>query len=83
LPGRLAPDALRTILRHRFVLAGLPVDFATPHGLRAGFLTEAALDGALLAAAMKLSLHRSALQAPKYYADVGISENPATDLLGD
>ena len=83
LPRRLAPDALRTILRYRLQLAGLPVDFATPHGLRAGFLTQAALDGAPLAAAMKLSLHRSAVQAQKYYADVEISENPAADLLGD
>jgi hypothetical protein len=32
---------------------------------------------------MKLSLHRSAVQAQKYYADVEISENPAADLLGD
>lgn len=83
LPRRLAPDALRVILRHRLRLAGLPEDFATPHGLRAGFLTQAALDGAPLAAAMKLSLHRSAVQAQKYYADVEISENPATNLLGD
>jgi integrase len=83
LPRRLASDALRTILRHRLVLAGLPVDYATPHGLRAGFLTQAALDGAPLAAAMKLSLHRSAVQAQKYYADVEIEDNPATDLLGD
>ena len=83
LPRRLATDALRIILRHRLVLAGLPVDFATPHGLRAGFLTQAALDGAPLAAAMKLSLHRSAVQAQKYYTDVEISENPATYLLGD
>ena len=29
------------------------------------------------------SLHRSAVQAQKYYADVEISENPAADLLGD
>ena len=83
LPRRLATDALRTILRYRLQLAGYPVDFATPHGLRAGFLTQAALDGAPLAAAMKLSLHRSAAQAQKYYADVEISENPATDLLGN
>ena len=45
--------------------------------------TKAALDGAPLAAAMKLSLHRSAIQAQKYYADVEIAENPATDLLGE
>ena len=83
LPRRLAPDALRTILRYRLKLAGLPEDFASPHGLRSGFLTQAALDGAPLAAAMQLSLHRSAVQAQKYYADVEIGENPATDLLGD
>lgn len=83
LPRRLATDALRLILRHRLGLAGLPADFATPHGLRAGFLTQAALDGAPLAAAMKLSLHRSAVQAQKYYADVEIADNPAADLLGD
>lgn len=83
LPRRLAPDALRIILRHRLRLAGLPEDFASPHGLRSGFLTQAALDGAPLAAAMQLSLHRSAVQAQKYYADVEIGENPATDLLGN
>jgi integrase len=77
----LAPDAVRVILRHRLQLAGLPPDYVTPHGLRAGFLTQAALDGATLAAAMKLSLHRSALQAQRYYADVNILKNPATNLL--
>lgn len=81
LPRKLSPDAIRIILRHRLRLAGLPEDYATPHGLRAGFLTQAALDGAPLAAAMKLSLHRSALQAQRYYADVEIEANPATDLL--
>ena len=44
-------------------LAGLPEDYASPHGLRAGFLTQAALDGAPLVAAVKFSLHRSAVQA--------------------
>jgi integrase len=82
LTRRLAPDAIRVILRHRLILTGLPVDYATPHGLRAGFLTQAALDGAPLAAAMTLSLHGSAIQAQKYYADVKIEDNPATDLLG-
>lgn len=83
LPRRLACDALRIILRDRLARAGLPVDFATPHGLRAGFLTQAALDGAPLAAAMQLSLHRSVVQAQKYYADVEIADNPATGLLGE
>jgi integrase len=77
----LSAEGVAAILRHRLVAAGLPADFATPHGLRSGFLTQAALDGAPLAAAMQLSLHRSAIQAQRYYADVEIAANPATDLL--
>lgn len=82
LERKLSPDAVRQILRARLQAAGLPPDFATPHGLRAGFLTQAALDGAPLAAAMRLSLHRSAAQAQRYYDDVEVAENPAADLLG-
>ena len=80
LKRRLTPGGFREILRHRLILAGYPGDFASPHGLRSGFLTQAALDGTPLAAAMQLSLHRSANQAQAYYADVEIEANPATDL---
>lgn len=82
LPRRLTPEGLRGIVRHRLALAGYPPGFASAHGLRAGFLTQAALDGAPLQAAMQLSLHRSAVQAQHYYADVEIADNPAADLLG-
>lgn len=82
LPRRLTPEGIAQILRYRLKRAGLPENYATPHGLRAGFLTQAALDGAPLQAAMKLSLHTSPIQAQKYYADVEIKDNPATDLLG-
>lgn len=81
LPRQLAPDALGVIVKHRLGLAGLPATYASAHGLRSGFLTQAALDGAPLAAAMQLSLHRSVVQAQRYYADVEISDNPATALL--
>lgn len=81
LRRRMAPASISTILKHRLKLAGLPQDYASPHGLRAGFLTQAALDGAPLQAAMQLSLHRSPIQAQRYYADVEIKENPATELL--
>ena len=83
LPRRLSPDGLSVLLRHRLELAGYPPGFASAHGLRAGFLTQAALDGAPLQAAMQLSLHRSANQAQQYYADIEIERNPATDLLED
>ncbi|WP_108862328.1 tyrosine-type recombinase/integrase [Ruegeria sp. Alg231-54] len=82
LKRRLSPDAIYQIVRHRLTLAGLPDGFASPHGLRSGFLTQAALDGAPIQAAMRLSLHRSMAQAQKYYDDVDVAENPATDLLG-
>ncbi len=82
LKRRLSPDAIYQIVKHRLKLADLPENFASPHGLRSGFLTQAALDGAPVQAAMRLSLHRSLAQAQKYYDDVDIAENPATDLLG-
>lgn len=82
LKRRLGPEGIREIVRHRLVLAGYPPDFASAHGLRSGFLTQAALDGTPLPAAMALSLHRSPAQAQRYYADVDIADNPATDLLG-
>lgn len=82
LKRRLTPDAIYQIVRHRLTLAGLPKDFASPHGLRSGFLTQAALDGAPIQAAMRPSLHRSMAQAQTYYDDVDIAENPAADLLG-
>lgn len=77
----LSPDAVYQIVKHRLTLAGYPDGFATPHGLRAGFLTQAALDGTPIQAAMRLSLHRSIAQATSYYDDIQIAENPATDLL--
>lgn len=83
LPRMMNPTAVREILRHRLTLAGLPVDFASPHGLRSGFLTQAALDGAPIQAAMRLSLHRSVNQASHYYDDVEIEHNPATNIISD
>ena len=81
LKRRLSPDAIRQIVKYRLKLAGYADDFASPHGLRSGFLTEAALQGAPIQAAMRLSLHHSMAQAQKYYDDVEIEDNPATDLL--
>ncbi|TDK45729.1 tyrosine-type recombinase/integrase [Antarcticimicrobium luteum] len=81
LPRRLSPDGIYQIVKRRLKLAGLPEDQASPHGLRSGFLTQAALDGAPIQAAMRLSLHRSMAQAQRYYDDVDITENPAADLL--
>ncbi|MFA8443985.1 tyrosine-type recombinase/integrase [Yoonia sp.] len=82
LARKLSPDGIYQIVQKRIAQAGFPKGFATPHGLRSGFLTQAALDGAPIQAAMRLSLHKSVAQAQKYYDDVEITDNPATDLLG-
>ena len=80
---RLSDAAVSQIVKRLLAEAGLDPSYASPHGLRSGFLTQAALDGAPLPAAMRLSLHRSPAQAQKYYDDVDVVENPATDLLGE
>ena len=78
---RLSGAAVSQIVKRLLVDAGLGANYASPHGLRSGFLTQAALAGTPLQAAMRLSLHRSAAQAQSYYDDVDIAENPAADLL--
>lgn len=82
-PGRrgLSPAGIGQIVKRCLQETGRTADFASAHGLRSGFLTQAALDGAPIQAAMRLSLHKSAAQAQAYYEDVDIAANPATDLL--
>lgn len=65
----LTPQAINLILKRRCAMAGLdPVEFSA-HGLRAGYLTEAARNGVALPAAMRQSQHRSVQQAARYYND--------------
>ncbi|RWR30458.1 integrase [Sinirhodobacter populi] len=78
---RLSAGGVADIIRRLLEKAGYPGDYATAHGLRSGFLTQAALDKAPLQAAMKLSLHKSPAQAQRYYADVELTDNPATSLF--
>ncbi len=78
---RLSAAAVSQIIKNLLTEVGLDPSYASPHGLRSGFLTQAALDGAPLPAAMRLSLHRSPIQAQKYYDGVDLAKNPASDLL--
>lgn len=65
----LTPQAINLILKRRCGMAGLdPVEFSA-HGLRSGYLTEAARNGIALPAAMRQSQHRSVQQAARYYND--------------
>ena len=79
----LSAHGINRIVKRRLELAGLPRDHASAHGLRSGFLSQAARDGTPIQAAMRLSLHRSVAQAHRYYADAELDTNPATDLLED
>ncbi len=63
----LDPKAINDILKHRTERAGLdPAEFSA-HGLRSGYLTEAANRGIPLPEAMEQSRHRSVQQASQYY----------------
>ncbi|KRE11657.1 integrase [Bosea sp. Root483D1] len=65
----LTPQAINLILKRRCAMAGLePIEFSA-HGLRSGYLTEAARTGVTLPAAMRQSQHRSVQQAARYYND--------------
>lgn len=66
----LSPQAVNLILKRRCAQAGLDPEAFSAHGLRAGYLTEAARLGVSLPAAMAQSQHRSVQQAASYYNEV-------------
>ncbi|MBX4967794.1 site-specific integrase [Rhizobium binae] len=63
----LDPKAVNDIVKRRVAEAGLEVGEFSAHGLRAGYLTEAANRGIPLPEAMEQSRHRSVQQASSYY----------------
>ena len=65
----LSPQAVNLILKTRCALAGLNPSEFSAHGIRSGFLTEAARAGVPLPEAMRQSQHRSVQQAARYYND--------------
>jgi integrase len=77
----LDPKAINDIVKHRAELAGLdPAEFSA-HGLRSGYLTEAANRGISLPEAMEQSRHRSVQQASKYYNHAQRRSGRASRLL--
>ncbi len=78
----LTPQSVNAIFKKRCALAGLdPQDFSA-HGLRSGFLTEAANRDIPIQDAMLQSRHRSLAQASSYYSDAGRSRRRSARLLG-
>ncbi|MBB3660018.1 integrase [Rhizobium sp. BK650] len=63
----LDPKAVNDIVKARVKQAGLEIGAFSAHGLRSGYLTEAANRGVPLQEAMQQSLHKSVPQAASYY----------------
>jgi integrase len=78
----LDPKAVNDIVKQRAELAGLDPREFSAHGLRSGYLTEAANRGIPLPEAMEQSRHRSVQQASSYYNDAQRRSGRASRLLG-
>lgn len=61
------PQSVNAILKQRAAMAGLEPEEFSAHGLRSGYLTEAANRSIPLPEAMEQSRHRSVQQASSYY----------------
>lgn len=77
----LSPQSINLILKRRCAAAGLePRDFSA-HGLRSGYLTEAARQGVSLPEAVQRSQHRSVQQAASYFNEADRARGKAARLV--
>lgn len=77
----LEPSAINAIVKQRAEMAGLDSGEFSAHGLRSGYLTEAADRGISLPEAMEQSRHRSVQQASSYYNSAARRSGRAARLL--
>ncbi|KSV71567.1 hypothetical protein N183_27800 [Sinorhizobium sp. Sb3] len=77
----LTPQSVNLILKGRCKQAGLDPILFSAHGLRSGYLTEAANRGIPLPEAMQQSLHKSVTQAARYYNDTERNQGRAARLV--
>ena len=77
-----SPQSVNIIIKQRCVLAGLNPEDYSAHGLRSGFLTEAANQGIPLQDAMQQSRHKSFAQASRYYNEVNRSKRRSARIAG-
>nr|WP_181377237.1 site-specific integrase [Ochrobactrum sp. LM19]AJW29878.1 phage integrase family protein [Ochrobactrum sp. LM19] len=77
----LEPSAINRIVKRRALMAGLEPGEFSAHGLRSGYLTEAANLGIPLPEAMEQSRHRSVQQASDYYNNAKRRSGRASRLL--
>jgi integrase len=80
--GTAALDAqsVNGIIKSRCAAAGLDPAQYSAHGLRSGYLTQAAREGVSLPEAMQQSRHRSVQQASRYYNEAQIARGSAARL---
>ncbi|RVH16541.1 site-specific integrase [Sinorhizobium meliloti] len=77
----LTPQSINLILKRRCKQAGLDAALFSAHGLRSGYLTEAANRGIPLPEAMQQSLHKSVTQAASYYNNAERKNGRAARLI--
>lgn len=77
----LDPQSVNAIIKQRAEMAGLEAGDFSAHGLRSGYLTEAANRGVPLPEAMEQSRHRSVQQASSYYNNAARRSGRAARLL--
>jgi integrase len=78
----LSAQSINLIIKERIKKAGLNPDDYSAHGLRSGFLTEAANRDIPLQDAMLQSRHKSVIQASRYYAQANKGKRKSARLLG-
>lgn len=77
----LTPQSVNVILKSRAKQAGLDPVLFSAHGLRSGYLTEAANRGIPLPEAMQQSRHKSVMQAASYYNNAERKQGRAALLI--
>lgn len=77
----LTPQSVNLIVKARCEKAGLDPARFSAHGLRSGYLTEAANRGVPLQEAMQQSQHKSVTQASSYYINADRRNGRAARLL--
>ncbi len=77
----LDPQSVNLIVKSRIEAASLDPALYSAHGLRSGYLTEAANRGISLPEAMQQSRHKSTAQAASYYNDASRKLGKAARLM--
>jgi site-specific recombinase XerD len=85
--GRVSAHALSTrsvakILKRAAIRAGLDPAHVSPHGLRAGMVTQAAINGAEERDIARVTGHRSTTMVRRYVRDADLFRNNASARLG-